>query len=492
MQSNKAMNKLPEKPITTVIAIKGELDFPDGYCSGSGESGGSSDQPLRRNLDNKPELEGKSVSGALYHHLIKFYPGSKTEIDFLFGQDGNSPSSPLQVEHLTLTSSSAAELSNIRDGVNLRRDLDSAWHQKKFDYETTARNICMTLKMKLELRQGCSYENKLLKLLATILRDLKTGRCRFGGRAGRGLGHCRLQKIEARTINLPEKLTEFLLDPEPATNSNNDFELFPGNKFTPLTPELITTKVTIKCKISAAHPVMIQDGGRTEAPVLKTGSKETEADAWPLELLDSNGKQIPVITGSGSKGMLRARCEKILRTMGKDTCDPGAAENCEKKIRDELEKIKKNETRNNIINNNSCMACRIFGNGLHKGRISCNDAEITGSETKLFFNVALNRMTNGPKNLFNRLPFLKGNFSITLDFADLSSPETTLLLLALRDLAEEKSIPLRFGSGRFNGYGRVSTESIMVSPNDKETPQNLSLILEDADRQKEWHDWLKK
>ncbi|RLB64887.1 MAG: hypothetical protein DRH04_11040, partial [Deltaproteobacteria bacterium] len=290
-------------------------------------------------------------------------------------------------------------------------------------------------------------------------------------------------------------LKEYLLSPDPAADTSGRFISFPGTSITLFEPEVEITTIMFICNITPEHPFLIRDGGRTEAPVLQTpdGKNEIETDAWPVTLLDGNGESIPVITGPGTKGMLRARCEKILRTLWEKACDPSAS-SCEKAIEDKLESLENNgpasrTERKKIINDHSCMICRIFGNTYRRGRISCADAEITDGEKKLLFSVPLNRFTSGPGNLFNRLPFLKGSFTLQLDAFGLSSEETTLLLLALRDLDEEESMPLCFGGCRYHGYGRVNADEIKVIGNNAE-PQTVANLLNDEDRQREWEKFL--
>ncbi|RLB72107.1 MAG: hypothetical protein DRH04_00255 [Deltaproteobacteria bacterium] len=486
------MDKLPDQPITTVVAIKGKLRFPHGYCSGAGEGDTFSDHPLRRNLDGEPELEGKSIAGALYHHLRQNYPGRQPIIDLLFGRDDKSLSSPLQVEHLRPTNAAPGEPGNLRDGVNLRRDRDSARSGRKYDYETSVRGLEMVLRLRLELRRDCPHRDELLQLLATLLRDLEAGRCRFGGRTGVGFGQVSVNELQARQIDLPAQFPAYLLSPDPAADTAGEFSPFPGEDITLLKPETETLTAALSCRITAAHPLLIQDGGRTEAPVVKTpdNKNETETDAWPVTLREVCGNQVEVITGPGTRGLLRTRCEKILRSLRKEACDPGASA-CEETIKQEIKTLAANDPdyqdkRKRIINAHSCPTCRIFGNRYRRGRVTCSDTVVDGSSRKLLFSVPLNRFTGGPGNLFNRLPLLKGDFTLKIEARNLGGEETTLLLLALRDLADNESIPLRFGGGRRHGYGRVSTKTVAI--NDENAA--LTELLTEENRKQEWENFL--
>ncbi|MBA3947480.1 MAG: hypothetical protein H0X37_23340 [Herpetosiphonaceae bacterium] len=164
------------------------------------------------------------------------------------------------------------------------------------------------------------------------------------------------------------------------------------------------------------------------------------------------------IPGSSLKGVVRAHCERIVRSLqtgardGRGACDPlNRRAACGERI--ERERVAASEQKYG----QSCFICRLFGNTVVSSRIRFTDAlpvdkvlieERNGvAIDRIFGSVAV-----GP---FNYEVVTRGTFLTSISFKNFTLSQLAVVGLALRDLGEGR-IGLGFAKSR--GMGRVTID----------------------------------
>jgi CRISPR-associated protein Csm3 len=93
-----------------------------------------------------------------------------------------------------------AETTEIRDGVGIDRDTETARPRIKFDLEV------LPAEHRLEFRlEAHNLDPTELGLLCIGLQELRQGRIALGGRSSRGLGHCHLELVSVRQARLDDE-----------------------------------------------------------------------------------------------------------------------------------------------------------------------------------------------------------------------------------------------------------------------------------------------
>jgi CRISPR-associated RAMP protein (TIGR02581 family) len=199
----------------------------------------------------------------------------------------------------------------------------------------------------------------------------------------------------------------------------------------------------IKLTISPVGPILIKAG---------------EGDADPLKP-DMNfvrtfreGRETVFLPGSSLKGVLRAHCERLARTVQGNkllACDPLGKSSCSNRLEGkDLPAAEKHRQ--------SCPLCRLFGNTSLASYFRVSDAYPMGAEPRREERngVAIDRVFGsvavGP---FNYETVTSGEFETELHIKNFTLAQIGLLALALRDLAAER---VRLGFAKSRGMGIVS------------------------------------
>lgn len=183
-----------------------------------------------------------------------------------------------------------------------------------------------------------------------------------------------------------------------------------------------------------------------------------------------NGRETIYLPGSSLKGVLRAHCEKIARTVASPQslqtmetrlfCDPMKADasagdgSCNEKFNRIREKLSAEE-----IFKRSCLICQIFGNTDMASHLRISDAypaaeshELT-NRTEVRNGVAIDRVYGsvavGP---FQFETATQGAFATTLIVRNFTTSQLGLLGLAMRDLRQQR---LSIGFAKSRGLGRI-------------------------------------
>jgi CRISPR-associated RAMP protein (TIGR02581 family) len=206
----------------------------------------------------------------------------------------------------------------------------------------------------------------------------------------------------------------------------------------------LVNEAVLDLDIAPAGPVLIKAGE-------SGGIDPTHPD---MEFVRTRGQVF--LPGSSLKGVVRAHCERILRTMqpgtdrnGRGACDPLArARSCSDRLeRARLESHEKYQQ--------SCFICRLFGSTAVASRVRFTDALPVGEvKVEERNGVAIDRVygsvAHGP---FNYEVATAGTFRTRIIFKNFTLAQLVVVGLALRDLDEQR-IALGFAKSR--GMGSVA------------------------------------
>lgn len=229
-------------------------------------------------------------------------------------------------------------------------------------------------------------------------------------------------------------------------------------------------EATLKLRVEPAGPILIKASERGDDP--------TRPD---MEFVRTNhqGRETIYLPGSSLKGVLRAHCERLARTVQPETiapqllpvrlsCDPlHNKHSCSGLWETEKNKVKRRE-RDSVsveeIYHRSCFICRFFGNTSLASRFRITDAYPPRPEdiiTEERNGVAIDRVFGsvavGP---FNYEVATKAVFTCEIHLRNFTVAQLGLLALALRDL-EQQRVGVGFAKSR--GLGRVKAVVNRVS-----------------------------
>lgn len=206
-------------------------------------------------------------------------------------------------------------------------------------------------------------------------------------------------------------------------------------------------EAVIGLRIEPDGPILIKAG--------ETGADPTRPD---MEFVRTwhGSERVVYLPGSSLKGVLRAHCERIVRTVdggngrgSKGACDPlDESHSCSKRLHTE-------KATGARAYRDSCFICQLFGNQSLAGRLRTSDAYPVGPvRTEQRDGVAIDRVFGavafGP---FQFETVSNGVFRTTLTLRNFTVAQLGLLGLALRDL-QRGQVGVGFGKSR--GLGRVT------------------------------------
>jgi CRISPR-associated RAMP protein (TIGR02581 family) len=203
---------------------------------------------------------------------------------------------------------------------------------------------------------------------------------------------------------------------------------------------------------------------RPQGPILikagDTGSDPTRPD---MEFVRTwrGGQRVVYLPGSSLKGVLRAHCERIVRTVegeGKDhrtlACDPLGKQSCGERL---VRVKQRQDLASPQVYHDSCFICQLFGNTALAGHLRTSDAYPTGPvPTEQRDGVAIDRVYGavavGP---FQYETVSQGEFPTQLLIRNFTVAQLGLLGLALRDLQRGR---VGVGFGKSRGLGQVTAD----------------------------------
>ncbi len=434
------------------VAVKMKTETP--VSVGGLSAGDAVDLEVAVNGKGEYYIPGTSLMGPLRARLEQVI-GDKDKTNCLFGyqKDDNGHASHLTIEDAVLEGKVSRE---IRDGVGICRHTGAAEDKKKYTRAVLPRGAEFTLRMSLDVPKGDTKNLNLKGLLRCMLDGIKKDGLLLGAGKTRGLGKIKAESVCAAWYDFPEKLDDWLnAEGDPTVDYETTLNFASE---TSATLELLEIKV----EWAPALPVMV-----------KSGADGGIADMLPLVSGMEGGTLAPVIPGSSVKGVLRARAEKILRTVGHFVDTPDALQNDLFGSTEAAGRLSVRDTYQ-------------MANSVDAEKWAAEDKTVMDAATDHQDHVAIDRFTGGASDtaLYNvRTPKRDKAwepFTITVDFSrkvvlpatngekpkprDISDEEklqeVALLLLVLRDM-QAGWVPIGFGSTR--GLGDITVKDIFIT-----------------------------
>lgn len=239
--------------------FKGELVLKNEMHLGSGKGDVKTDSLVVKDFNNKPFIPGSSVRGVLrstierisasigknpcflssencvtnskavlqkeFKELLNKKDKNKIEqfvkddskiclICRLFG----SPvvASKIRITDLTLKVEKVEP--SIRHGVAINRDTETSQDQKKFDFEVVPKGSSFEFEL-----IGENLTDEDLSLLAIGIQEMMDGNFWIGGNTSRGLGKCKLEKLEIEYFKGIDGLKRYLTSRQLTKMTQTDF-----------------------------------------------------------------------------------------------------------------------------------------------------------------------------------------------------------------------------------------------------------------------------
>lgn len=218
-------------------------------------------------------------------------------------------------------------------------------------------------------------------------------------------------------------------------------------------------EATIALSIEPEGPILIKAS--------ESGADPTRSDMEFVRTI-YQGRETIYLPGSSLKGVIRAHCERLARTVQPEgvaadlserrlSCDPLDGElSCWHKWEEKKRRKQESAPLAQEIYRKSCFVCRLFGNTSLASRLRVADAypeDPDGVRTEERNGVAIDRVfgsvAHGP---FNYEVATQGTFTCRIQVRNFTIAQLGLLGLALRDL-EIQRVGIGFAKSR--GLGRV-------------------------------------
>jgi CRISPR/Cas system CSM-associated protein Csm3 (group 7 of RAMP superfamily) len=521
------------------LIIKGRIVVPRALHIGSGQASLLTDAAIRRDRNGQPYIPGSSLAGLLRSTAEDFAPylcsNADETIRRLFGgkrDDEDFRASRLLVEDAYLRELLPADI-EIRDYVGIDRCRAAARAHLKYDREVAPSNTSYEFEMSIE-----EPGEDDVRLLLAVLDFWSEYGLQIGARTTTGLGEARVGSLQffALDFKKSEVLRSYLLDgdtdarhiPTSVKPSRPNIAPFFNDSITPEHELFCPEHLFVTIALVLEEPLLIK-GNIPEVPDLSDGqeaqspSKRT-SDAEFITALQRDGSNKVYIPGSSLKGILRTRAEKIIRTLNfyRGYANIAAAEadsDAETKYEERItacaithaedsrmrlkacfgdperqETVKKYAAKKKKaaiankqkespiapeIYHHSCPTCRVFGNSMMRGRLTCSEATpVVTLSPKLFDHVAIDRFTGGAADAkkFDTRPLMpitnpadlsyEKAFTFTLH---LERPELWMFGMLGHLLKDLNSADIRIGHATRRGYGRVrgyvTKATLLVLPN---------------------------
>ena len=411
------------------IIVTGVLKLETPTHLGSGDAEGPLDMPLVQDpLTGNALLMGTSLAGALRNYVVQQLTGGEAKANALFGEvdDKTSKQSWLIIDD-GLGETPAVEL---RDGVAIDACTRTAEDKKKFDIELLEAGT--TFPLSFELWVPKKDEKDFEAVLATALQGLQAGDITLGKRKRRGFGKCSASGWRVWRYDMTDTgdLLKWLAGEAPANvKGGNDIA---KTLTTPLPTNASSPDCTLEATFGLDGSLLIRSGfGEAKGPDVM------HLRSWRPD----KQKAVPVLSGTSLAGALRARSQRIAKTLEQD----------------------------GVAITNDLFGYRPVGkedaDKLTASRIWVEESEIEHGKELVQTRVKIDRFTGGsyPAALFSEEPVFgtaDTQLTMRLRIPDAKDKEVGLLLLLLRDLWTG-DLPL--GGESSVGRGRLKGRSATLA-----------------------------
>ncbi len=441
------------------IVVEGDLLLQTPTHFGNGDSTDLTDMPLLTDaLDGKtPLLTGATLAGALRSYLRERERGyGAEEADglasvLLFGgmkEKEEGAQSPLIIDD-AFGENFGVEL---REGVRIDRASRTAAEGKLYDAQVWQAGTIFPLRFELLICDG--NEDALKRALATALEGLQNGEITFGMRKRRGLGAVEVNEWRVREYDLSNVQDLFawmeLGGEELSGKANADIWGALGmNAKNPVKDKREYFEIDATFWLDGSLLIRSQGGKDDRGP-----------DMAYLRAKQADGDEMPVLSGTSLAGALRARAEKIVRTLAPEKGN-AAADWVDGLFGTDMDKVDVERKKGNDVKPKA-------------SRLRVSEQVIENAVTDLVQNrVSIDRFTGGALEtaLFNEQPAFgddKTTLQIKLVAQKPRKGEIGLLLLLLKDLWTGD---LALGGESSVGRGRLRGKhaTLMQKPNDGKT-----------------------
>ncbi|MEQ8171936.1 MAG: RAMP superfamily CRISPR-associated protein [Candidatus Eremiobacterota bacterium] len=275
------------------IVLKGIIELLSPTLTGSGDND-FSDIDVLVDSDGKPLIPATSFTGVLKHYLkIKDH---KKELEDFWGYTTKTTGKQSALRCSDLNCISNYNLS-VRDGIRIDNKKGIVEDKGKYDYEIIDPGARFSLTMEVDYTEDT--ESFVKGMVATIYTELENHRVRVGAKTNNGLGKIKLSDRKIYDFNFSDK----------KDNKDNVIKWLKKDFSSPssfsVQPFEIERKVfTIDATFDIKSSLLIRS----------YSSDPAEADSVHIMSGDKH-----VIPGSSLKGAIRARAERIVKTLSKDT-----------------------------------------------------------------------------------------------------------------------------------------------------------------------------
>jgi len=229
----------------------------------------------------------------------------------------------------------------------------------------------------------------------------------------------------------------------------------------------------LKIRIIPQGPLLVKAGGMDI-------KKPTDMQ-WVRTRHPQTGEETVYIPGSSLKGVLRSYAERLLRSRGVKACDPTEPKedkpNLPKSCGANLQKKDPPHKKYN----NSCPACRTFGNTELRGRLGVSDAypadpKAVKIETR--YGVAISRtkqsVAHGP---FDMEVAVSGEFKAEVTLQNYELWQLGLLA-ACFEAMNDGWLTVGFGKNRGFGRVRVCVDELTIEQQSEDALQGIAAVRE--------------
>jgi len=264
-------------------------------------------------------IPGTSLAGALRAWAVRSAPPPDRHVVDAWGSAETASNilvadAPIVVADAPIQRTAVRER---RDGVGIDRVRGVAAARTKFDRIVLARGTSFALSMTAELPDEPEAEAAVRRLVFETLHALQAGEIGLGAAQTRGLGSVKLQDLRIREERLDR---DGILA---------DLAAPPGERGTVRKLEELLDKDAAPAarSWSTADALALSVHWQPDGPVMvASGSDGVGVDSYPLTAPDGADADMRVLLlpGSSVKGALRARAERIVRTVLDIDLEPGA------------------------------------------------------------------------------------------------------------------------------------------------------------------------
>ncbi|WP_027722140.1 RAMP superfamily CRISPR-associated protein [Maridesulfovibrio zosterae] len=450
-----------QNELKEIVYYKGVCTLVSEFCT-SGSDDSNIESELSKTVDGKIYYRGSSLRGVLRHELVRYFGGkcrvggyAATEhvdkskvcscsVCRVFGSSSKAEAEekdllPSRI-HVYTDPFEDVEI-RVRNGVAIERRTGTAANHKKYNYEAVLPGARFAFLLRME-----NPSDEEMLALEHILKELNAGLVSIGRKGTSGMGRVSVECDKyAFDFSKQEQVLQYLASPK---------RLPQGKKLTfggvkeevPDFMHVVNGKFRAALHFNIIFPSTFIINDPLEAAL-------SGHNLAPVTLQDNK----PHLPGTSLRGVFRSRAERILRTLGKDCCDPSLTKDNKPDFLPDHMLLSCSGSKNQ-----ECAACRVFGKTDWKSRVSFAGGIYAGSsssdERPVHDHVAIDRFHGGAldgakfREQVCHGAIFKDSF---IQVQDVSLWEFYILLMTFADFYMGD---LSIGSGTRNGHGRVFPE----------------------------------